>query len=211
MRWRSAWGSWTNGNALALNGASAVGTKKAASYMTIEVVYSKPFQAKSCVFFHSGIANRFFLFRYEASLAPTNKVYFEAGKSTKFFYKRAIPGEITSAVALYGDDDSVADLLCDGERQMDGTYTEGWGLRTRVSVGGRYSDEASQTENYPSQGEVYAIRLYSRRLTKAELAHNNIVDRKRFMTSARHVLHSVSSMRRPSSATRQRKSCVKQF
>ena len=113
-------GSWTNGNALAVNGASAVGTKKAASYMTIEVVYSKPFQAKSCVFFHSGIANRFFLFRYEANLAPTNKVYFEAGKSTKFFYKRAIPGEITSAVALYGDDDSVADLLCDGGGERPG-------------------------------------------------------------------------------------------
>ena len=177
-------GSWTNGNALAVNGAAAVGATKTSSYKTIEVVYSKPFQQKGCVFFHSGIANRFFLFRYEANIAPTNKVYFEAGKSTKFFYKRAIPGEITSAVALYGDDDSVADLLCDGERRTDGTYYETWGLRNRASVGGRYSDNSGQAEGSPSKGEVYAIRLYSRRLTKAELAHNNIVDRKRFMTSA---------------------------
>ena len=177
-------GSWTNGNALAVNGAAAVGTTKTSSYKTIEVVYSKPFQEKGCVFFHSGIANRFFLFRYEANIAPTNKVYFEAGKSTKFFYKRAVPGEITSAVALYGDDDSVAELLCDGERRTDGTYSEPWGLRNRVSVGGRYSDRTDQSEASPSRGEVYAIRLYSRRLTKAELAHNNIVDRKRFMTSA---------------------------
>ncbi len=179
-------GCWTNGNALAVNGASAVGTTTTASYKTIEVVYSKPFQTKGCVFFHSGIANRFFLFRYEAALAPTNKVYFEAGKSTKFFYKRATPGEVTSAVALYGDDDSVVDLFCDGERKTDGTYTEGWGLRTRVSVGGRYSDNSGQSEGSPSKGEVYAIRLYSRRLTKAELAHNNRIDRKRFMTSANY-------------------------
>ena len=178
-------GSWTNGNALSVNSAAAAyGSTKTPAYKTIEVVYSKPFQSNSCVLFHSGITNRFVLFRYEADLAPKNKVYFEAGKSTKFFYKRATPGEVTSAVALYGDDDSVVDLFCDGERKTDGTYTEGWGLRNRVSVGGRYSDNPDQAERSPSKGEVYAIRLYSRRLTKAELAHNNIVDRKRFMTSA---------------------------
>ena len=177
-------GSWTNGNALSINSVAAYGSTKAPAYKTIEVVYSKPFQTKGCVLFHSGIANRFVLFRYEADLAPRNKVYFEAGKSTKFFYKRATPGEVTSAVALYGDDDSVVDLFCDGERKTDGTYTEGWGLRNRVSVGGRYGDSPDQVEGSPSKGEVYAIRLYSRRLTKAELAHNNIVDRKRFMTSA---------------------------
>ena len=177
-------GSWTNGNALSINDTAAYGSTITPAYKTIEVVYSKPFQTKGCVFFHSGIANRFFLFRSEEDLAPTNKVYFEAGKSTKFFYKRATPGEVTSAVALYGDDDSVVDLFCDGERKTDGTYTEGWGLRKRVSVGGRYSDDSTQLERSPAKGEVYAIRLYSRRLTKAELAHNNMIDRRRFMTSA---------------------------
>ena len=178
-------GCWTNGNALAVNGASAVGTTKASSYKTIEIVYSKPFQpSKSCVLFHSGFTNRFVVFRYISSTPPTNQIYFEAAKSTKVISKRTSAGEITSAVALYGDDDSVVDVLCDGERRTDGTYSEGWGLRNRVSVGGRYSDNSSQNEGSPSKGEVYAIRLYSRRLTKAELAHNNIVDRKRFMTSA---------------------------
>ena len=177
-------GSWTNGNALAVNGASAVGTTKAPLYKTIEIVYSKPFQAKSCVFFHSGYTNRFVVFRYLSSIAPTNHVYFEAYQWTKYITKRTTPGEITSVVALYGDDEAVSDVFCDGERRTDGTYHEGWGNRKRVSVGGRFSDNSTQNENYPSQGEVYAIRLYSRRLTKAELAHNNIVDRKRFMTSA---------------------------
>ena len=178
-------GSWTNGNALAVNGAAAVGTTTASSYKTIEIVYSKPFQpSKSCVLFHTGLANRFVVFRYISSTPPTNQIYFEAGKSTKVISKQTSAGEITSAVALYGDDDSVVDVLCDGERRTDGTYSEGWGLRKRVSVGGRYSDNSTQNEGSPSKGEVYAIRLYSRRLTKAELAHNNIVDRKRFMTSA---------------------------
>ena len=177
-------GSWTNGNALAVNGASAVGTTKAPLYKTIEIVYSKPFQAKSCVFFHSGYTNRFVVFRYLSSIAPTNHVYFEAYQWTKYITKRTSAGEITSAVALYGDEEVVSDVFCDGERRTDGTYYEGWGNRKRVSVGGRFSDNSTQNENYPSQGEVYAIRLYSRRLTKAELAHNNIVDRKRFMTSA---------------------------
>ena len=151
-------------------------------------MYSKPFQpSKSCVLFHSGFTNRFVVFRYISSTPPTNQIYFEAGKSTKVISRRTSAGEITSAVALYGDDDSVVDVLCDGERRTDGTYSEGWGLRNRVSVGGRYSDNSSQNEGSPSKGEVYAIRLYSRRLTKAELAHNNIVDRTRFMTSASYV------------------------
>ena len=110
-------GCWTNGNALSVNGASAVGTTKAPSYKTIEIVYSKPFQpSKSCVLFHSGFTNRFVVFRYISSTPPTNQIYFEAGKSTKVISRRTSAGEITSAVALYGDDDSVVDVLCDGER-----------------------------------------------------------------------------------------------
>ncbi len=176
-------GCWTNGNALAVNSAAAYGSRKAPVYKTIEVVYSKPFQPnKSCVLFHSGYTNRFVVFRYVST--PTNQVYFEAAKSTKVIARRTSAGEITSVVALYGDNEAVSDVFCDGERRSDGTYTEGWGLRTRVSVGGRYSDNSTQAEGSPSKGEVYAIRLYSRRLTKAELAHNNLIDRKRFMTSA---------------------------
>ena len=178
-------GSWTNGNALSVNGAAAYGSTKAPVYKTIEVVYSKPFQPnKSCVLFHSGYTNRFVVFRYVST--PTNQVYFEAAKTTKVIAKRTSAGEITSVVALYGDDEAVSDVLCDGERRADGTYSEGWGLRNRVSVGGRYSDMSGQSEGSPSKGEVYAIRLYSRRLTKAELAHNNRIDRKRFMTSANY-------------------------
>ena len=83
------------------------------SYKTIEIVYSKPFQPnKSCVFFHTGLANRFVVFRYISSTPPTNQIYFEAGKSTKVISRRTSAGEITSAVALYGDDEyQVADLI----------------------------------------------------------------------------------------------------
>ena len=128
-------GSWTNGNALSVNGAAAFGSTKAPVYKTIEVVYSKPFQPnKSCVLFHSGYTNRFVVFRYVST--PTNQVYFEAAKTTKVIAKRTNSGEITSAVALYGDNEAVSDVFCDGERRSDGTYSEGWGLRNRVSVGG---------------------------------------------------------------------------
>ncbi|MBO7688218.1 MAG: hypothetical protein J6V72_17675, partial [Kiritimatiellae bacterium] len=106
-------GSWTNGNALSVNGAAAYGSTKAPVYKTIEVVYSKPFQPnKSCVLFHSGYTNRFVVFRYVST--PTNQVYFEAAKTTKVIAKRTSAGEITSVVALYGDDEAVSDVLCDG-------------------------------------------------------------------------------------------------
>ena len=87
-------GSWTNGNALSVNGASAVGTTKAPLYKTIEIVYSKPFQpSKSCVLFHSGFTNRFVVFRYISSTPPTNQIYFEAAKSTKVMSRRPGGGE----------------------------------------------------------------------------------------------------------------------
>ena len=175
-------GSWTNGNALAVNGCAASGSTITPAYKTIEIVYSKPFQERSCVFFHSGMASRYFLFRYVAKEAPSNWVHFAASTSTKYFSKAPHADEITCAAALYDDNDNVIDIACDGERRNDGTYTEGWGVRDRVSVGGRPS-----SENYPAQGKVYAIRLYSRRLSKAELARNNMIDRKRFMTSASYV------------------------
>ena len=178
-------GSWTNGNALSVNSAAAYGSTITPAYKTIEIVFTKPWQNNHSVVFHSGIKSRFVCADIQ-TIASTNshRIYFDGEKSTRFFRKRATTNEVICAAALYDDSDTVTDLFGDGERRNDGSISDGWGLRTRVSVGGRFSDNSTQKENFPSQGEVYAIRLYSRRLTKAELAHNNIVDRKRFMTSA---------------------------
>lgn len=59
-----------------------------------------------------------------------------------------------------------------------------WGNGAVASVGGRKRDGYSVYEWY---GEVYAIRLYNRRLTKWERANNFRVDCKRFLTSTSYV------------------------
>ena len=52
-----------------------------------------------------------------------------------------------------------------------------------MSIGGRLNAGNA----WPWSGEVYAIRLYNRRLSKAELAHNYRLDCKRFLTSSSYL------------------------
>jgi hypothetical protein len=181
-------GSWTNGNALSVNGMSAQGAKATAKYFTIEIVFrmrNRGDGLSTCIF-HSGWGQSRYILCYEEvvnSVTVTNKfVFVGTGISTPCFKKPARPDEIICASAIYGSTDNadVRDLFADGERSADGNFTAGnWPRDNRVSIGERSLDHTRTMK-----GEVYTIRLYSRQLTKAELAHNNKVDRQRFITSA---------------------------
>ena len=181
-------GSWTNGNALAVNGMSAQGAAATEKYFTIEIVFRMRNRGDglSTCLFHSGWGQSRYVLGYEEvvnSVTLANKfVFVGIATNTPCFKKPANSDEIICASAVYGSTDNadIRDLFADGERSADGNFTPGnWERKTRVSIG-----ERSLTNTRNMLGEVYTIRLYSRQLTKAELAHNHKVDRQRFFTSA---------------------------
>lgn len=183
-------GSWTNGNALSVNGMSAQGDAATSKYLTIEIVFRHRTRGDgvSTCLFQSGWGQSRFIICYEEGNGVetlTNKFVFVGVQgSSPCMKKSAKSYEIVCASAIYDPDVNalVRDIFADGERSMDGMHSVGnWTKQNYVSIGGRHSTDSS---NRTVEGEVYTIRLYSRQLTKAELAHNNKVDRQRFMTSA---------------------------
>ena len=165
-------GSWTfDGNALyvAGGGAGAQGTSATPAYKTIEVVY-KMTDAGGRIMFNSGLTTRFVVFDNGSQL------YFDGSKSTKRIVSSYDADKVCFAAAIY-DDSTVSNVYFNGEVRNDGNQNNGWGAGDKkVAVGDR-----SLSKSYPWTGEVFAIRLYDRALTAAEIAENCAIDKARFL------------------------------
>ena len=188
---------WTGGNALLLGGGYAYNANNAPAYKTIEVVF-KMTDVTGRVLFNgannngSGYTSRAVIFDGAQSYdTKTAKVYFQAvNAASPCIDQPCNYDEVCFMAARYDDaGTAVSDLFRDAEPRVDLMYTKNWSVGTGTTVGGRYG---SGLGLYPWMGEVYAIRLYNRRLTKWELVHNNMLDRKRFLTSGSYIKRGLS-------------------
>ena len=179
-------GSWTaDGNALYVAGgvAGAQGASATPAYKTIEVVYRMT-KDGGRILFSSGIKSRFVIFDPGAE-DPNKRLYFDGEKATTGIKWTIDPTEICFTAATY-DDSTVSNLYFNGAMKSGSAVTavnNGWGTGDgKVAVGGRAISN-SPDNSYPWTGEVYAIRLYDRVLTAAEIAENCAIDKARFMPS----------------------------
>ena len=173
------------GNALVVSGVSAVNANALPTYQTIEVVY-KMTAKPGRILFNSGTQSRVIIFdSYDSS---RNRLYFtgdtenDGSVQTKHIVRTFDANEICFDSAVYDGGDIVDGLFSDGRCVDDGTRANRWNPGEGVTIGGRVLTD----NQYSWYGEVYAIRLYNRRLSKAELAHNNKIDRKRFTSLANY-------------------------
>ena len=102
---------------------------------------------------------------------------------TKYVNQPFYASEINFLAGRYDDNGKVTDVFKDANQREDGARGNNWGTGTGMSIGGR----VNTSNPYLWYGEVYAIRLYNRRLTKAELARNHRIDCKRFLTSSSYL------------------------
>ena len=172
----------TEGRALVANGLSAFAPVNAPEYKTIEVVCKRT-NSGGRILFNSGRKAQFVLFDTGSSM----RTYFSGdtsanGKKTKPMLQPFSASEINFFAARYDDNGNVASVFKDANQREEGTYWNEWNPGTGITVGGRIA-----ASDYPWYGEVYAIRLYNRRLTKAELARNHRIDCKRFLTSSSYI------------------------
>ena len=194
-------GSWTNGNAFVALGttAAAVGNDAAPTYKTIEVVFKRT-DKYSRILFNSGDKKRMVVFDDNPSNASSNIVtYFSGNTSSGGLRTKSVRlpihadsrpdyGETFFLAACYDDDGTVTDIFRDADPQSTYNWYNEWNAGPQVSVGGR-----NTSSEYPWQGEIFAIRLYSKRLTKAQLAHNHRIDCKRFFTSKSYIQSGLTS------------------
>lgn len=177
---------WAGGNALKLdNGGYAFNDNRAPEYKTIEVVFKMTDVTGRVIFNSGGMKNRIVCVDgSDISGNLTAKVYFDGSNvATPCIDQKCAYWETCFMSARYDDNGAVTELRRDGEVRTDSTITKNWDVGSKTTVGCRYG------QSYWGywMGEIYAIRLYDRRLTKWELAHNNRIDRKRFLTSASYV------------------------
>ena len=198
---------WTGGNALNLanfgDHAFNNNTNLMPKYKTIEIV-CKETAWDGRMMFHSGDITRAVYFdKRDAGNGNECIVYF-SGIGHDVYTKRIIQpfadSEVLFLAARYGDDDTVADLFRDAENRDDGLHNNDWWDGAKITVGCVYTPAHTPGYNetdeparmYDWKGEVYAIRLYNRRLTRWELAHNNRLDRKRFLNSGSYIKRGLS-------------------
>ena len=198
---------WTGGNALNLaafgDHAFNNNTNLMPKYKTIEIV-CKETDWEGRMMFHSGDITRAVYFdKRDAGNGNECVVYF-SGIGHDVYTKRIIQpfadSEVLFLAARYGDDNTVADLFRDAENRDDGLHNNDWWNGAKITVGCVYTPAHTPWYNegdepkrmYDWKGEVYAIRLYNRRLTKWELAHNNMLDRKRFLNSGSYIKRGLS-------------------
>ena len=175
-------GSWSaNGNALVANGIAAKCATAAPDYKTIEVVYKMTNNVGS-ILFSGGGSMKFVVF--DKINNASNYVGFAGVKPYDRYAHAFNASEICFASAQYSDSGSTSGLYENAERMATGTKPDSWTAGEGISVGGRYH---SSYGAYAWSGEVYAIRLYNRRLTAYEMAHNYRVDCKRFLTATSYV------------------------
>ena len=178
-------GSWnTEGNALAVSNLSAVGQTAAPEYKTMEVIL-KP-KGSGRILFASGDQKRMVVFdndsiAYFSGAAAKGNA---GGVTTKCIQESFLSGEVKFLAAEYDDSGAVTNVFKDATRREDGGYQNGWNASSVISIGNR---DNSVDDKYLWFGDVYAIRLYTNRLTKAQLARNHLIDCKRFLTSSSYV------------------------
>ena len=171
------------GRALVVDGVSAVAAGVTPEYKTIEVVCKR---TSGRILFHSGLQSRFILFDTDSAM---QRAYFAGDTAdnqsivTKYVNQPYYASEINFLAGRYDDNGKVTDVFKDANQREDGARGNNWGIGTGISIGGR----VNTANSYLWYGEVYAIRLYSRRLTKAELARNHRIDCKRFLTSSSYL------------------------
>ena len=173
------------GRALVVDGVSAVADGVTPEYKTIEVVCKRT-SSSGRIMFNSGRKTRFVLFDADSG---NQRAYFSGDTAdnqstvTKYVYQPYCASEILFLAGRYDDNGIVTDVFKDANQREDGARGNNWGVGTGITIGGRLN-----TANpYLWYGEVYAIRLYNRRLSKAELARNHRIDCKRFLTSSSYV------------------------
>ena len=174
-------GGWTNGNALVANGISARCATAAPEYKTIEVVFKRS-SIDGRALFSGGAINQFVVF--DNAGGGSNDVYFAGVSGTPMHRLVFNASEICFASAQYDDTGATSELYMDSESVTTSPKYNTWYASEGISVGGRYH---SSYGAYAWYGEVHAIRLYNRRLTAYEMAHNYRVDCKRFLTATSYV------------------------
>ena len=181
-------GSWNaEGRALVVDGVSAAGSTAAPEYKTIEVVFKRTNKnGNGRIMFNSGLRTRFVLFDGSSYIAAyfSGHTVNDGSVVTKCIYQDFIPSEINFMAARYDDNGIVTDVFKDADLRTDGTICNPWYHSATIYIGGRVMNGV---EEYKWYGEVYAIRLYGTRLTKAQLAHNHRIDCQRFLTSSSYV------------------------
>ena len=175
-------GSWSaNGNAFVANGIAAKCATAAPAYKTIEVVYRSA-NIDGRILFSGGAVNQFVIF--DNLGGGTNNLYYSGVRETPLCRHAFNASEICFAAARFDDAGAVSGIYMDGESVATFPKYDTWTASEGISVGGRYH---SSYGPYPWYGEVYAIRLYNRRLTAYEMARNYRVDCKRFLTTTSYV------------------------
>ena len=198
---------WTGGNALNLaafgDHAFNDNTNLMPKYKTIEIV-CKETDWSGRMMFHGGDITRAVYFDQRDVGNGNECVVYFSGIGHDVYTKRIIQpfsdSEVLFLAARYGDDNTVADLFRDAENRDDGLHNNDWWDGAKITVGCVYTPAHTPWYNegdepkrmYDWKGEVYAIRLYNRRLTKWELVHNNMLDRKRFLTSGSYIKRGLS-------------------
>ena len=180
-------GSWNSeGRALVVNGLSASASGTLPEYKTIEVVCKRTNKGgDGRILFNGGLSTRFVLF--DSPATGMIYAYFSGNDplgKTKHIYQPFFESEVNFFAARYDDNNSVTDVFKDADQREDGAHNNSWYSGTGITIGARVRGGEVAYQWY---GEVYAIRLYNRRLTKAELAHNHRLDCKRFLTSSSYL------------------------
>ena len=172
---------WVSGRpALDVDRGTAQGTTVAPAYRTIEIVY-KMTKKSGHILFHTGIQKRYVLIN-----ADGTKAYFDGrNQNTKYVAWTFDANAMRSMAATYADTDVVDAVYADGVSADAGNYKDQYGVgESKIMIG----DRTKTGSNYPWYGEVYAIRLYSTKLTAEQIAANHAVDVARFTSAPPRLL-----------------------
>jgi len=173
-------GTWNAAqNALSVSGLSATGRVATAAYRTIDTAFKmtggRILFASGCADGRSGALNSRFIVFDEVSGALRG--YFDGTKSTRYLPWTKDSTALRTMTGVYNASHTVAHVYGNGvENTSGGELSNTWNTnKDRVSIGNR-----DETTKYDWSGEVYAIRLYNRELTSAEIANNHALDLYRF-------------------------------
>lgn len=101
---------------------------------------------------------------------PVMRYYCDANNGMDFYKFDDVSSASTLVYIMSGSSERA---MCNGTLGSKRTVTS-W---PSTQVGGRL---ASRGQGNPFQGTIYAVRLYNRHLTEAEMLHNQRLDNKRF-------------------------------
>lgn len=179
-------GSWNGTNALVVNGLSATGRVATAAYRTIELAFRMTKSGR--VLFASGslegaagasgdLRRRLVVFDH---INNSTQAYFDGCIDTLYLPWILNAQKLRTMTGIYNDSHVVTRVYGDGVQDTSGkTWKNTWGNGGKdgvATVGNRWNANA----NYNWYGDLYAIRLYNRELTSAEIANNHALDLYRF-------------------------------